>query len=183
MPTPPITAHDHIADVQIAHLAAHGDSRGRFTEIFRKEWFPQRDWQAVQMNRSDSQAGVLRGLHYHFRQVDYWYLLAGTVRVGLVDLRSWSPSYQKAATLCLAAEDNTGIFIPVGVAHGFYAVSDVTLLYVVDNYYDGGDEFGLAWNDPTVGPDWGITTTPSLSQRDAQNPWWHDIAEANRPQR
>jgi dTDP-4-dehydrorhamnose 3,5-epimerase len=55
-------------------------------ETFRKVWFPQRSWDIVQTNRSDSKAGVLRGLHYHHEQVDYWIVLRGRIRVGLADL-------------------------------------------------------------------------------------------------
>ena len=82
-----------IKDVQIATLKPFADERGRFMETFRKEWFPQRSWDIIQTNRSDSKAGVLRGLHYHFRQVDYWYVIAGKIRAGLYDLRSNSPTY------------------------------------------------------------------------------------------
>ena len=56
-------------------------------ETFRVEWFPQVNWDRMQSNRSDSKAGVLRGLHYHFKQIDYWYATRGNIRVGLVDLR------------------------------------------------------------------------------------------------
>ncbi len=178
---PQISDFQRIDGVQLAFLGAHADERGRFTEIFRKEWFPQRTWDSIQMNRSDSKAGVLRGLHYHFRQVDYWYLLSGSIRVGMVDLRPFSSAYRMTATLDVSADDNMGIFIPVGVAHGFYALSDVTLLYVVDNYYDGGDEHGLAWNDPDLGPEWGVSVAPNLSARDAGNPLWRDIPAAQRP--
>ncbi|MEZ4516410.1 MAG: dTDP-4-dehydrorhamnose 3,5-epimerase [Chloroflexota bacterium] len=163
MTAPTITEHKQIPGVRLAKLQAFADNRGRFTEIFRKEWFPQRNWEAVQMNRSESREGVLRGLHYHFNQVDYWYLLTGKIQVGLVDLRPSSPAHRTAATITLSADDNTGLFIPIGVAHGFLALTDVTLLYVVDNYYDGGDEFGLAWNDPEIGPAWNTSGAPNLS--------------------
>jgi dTDP-4-dehydrorhamnose 3,5-epimerase len=178
---PSITTDSAIDGIQLVRLSAAADSRGRFTEIFRKEWFPQRSWDNIQMNRSESQAGVLRGLHYHFNQVDYWYLLAGAIRVGLVDLRPSSPTFRASFSWMLRAEDNAGIYIPVGVAHGFYALTDVTLLYVVDNYYDGADEFGLAWNDPELGPDWEIAAQPTLSARDAANPFWSAIPAENRP--
>lgn len=178
---PSITTDSSIDDVQLVRLSTAADSRGRFTEIFRKEWFLQRSWQNIQMNRSESQAGVLRGLHYHFHQVDYWYLLAGSIRVGLVDLRPSSPTFRASSSWVLHAEDNAGIFIPVGVAHGFHALTNVTLLYVVDNYYDGADEYGLAWNDPELAPDWEITEHPTLSARDAANPLWRTIPAENRP--
>jgi dTDP-4-dehydrorhamnose 3,5-epimerase len=40
---------------------------------------------------------------------------------------------------------------------------------VVNRYYDGSDEFGLAWDDPELGIDWG-TASPVLSRRDMSNP-------------
>ena len=60
-----------------------------------------------------------------------------------------------------------GLFIPPGVAHGFLAVTDLTLGYLVDRYFDGSDEWGIAWNDPELGIDW-PATDPVLSDRDRE---------------
>jgi dTDP-4-dehydrorhamnose 3,5-epimerase len=62
-----------------------------------------------------------------------------------------------------------GLFIPRGVAHGFVAVTDVLLAYVVDNYYDHSDEHGIAWDDPDLALAWGIEQ-PLISSRDRRNP-------------
>ncbi len=160
-----------IPGVLLVALRPFADERGRFTETFRKEWFPQRTWDSIQSNRSDSRAGVLRGLHYHFDQVDYWYLAAGRLRVGLADLRRSSAAFRCTETIELDAADSHGLYIPSGVAHCFLALSDVTLFYTVDNYYDGGrDEFGLAWDDPDVAVPWRPPAPPILSGRDAANP-------------
>ena len=167
---PVITESSLIPGVLNVRLQPFADERGRFTELFRKEWFPQRQWQNVQSNRSESRAGVLRGLHYHFNQVDYWYVVSGRIRVGLADLRRSSPTFRCTETIDLAAADNQGLFIPVGVAHGFLALTDVTLVYIVDNYYDGADEFGLAWNDLEVVVNWNAEAQPTLSGRDMANP-------------
>lgn len=176
----PARAFEPIQGVLTVRLQAFGDARGRFMETFRKEWFPQVSWDRLQSNRSDSKAGVLRGLHYHFKQVDYWYALGGRIRVGLVDLRRSSPSYLRAATVDLGEENPLGLFIPVGVAHGFAALTDCTLMYIVNNYYDGADEFGIAWNDPQAAIDWGIQA-PALSQRDSSSPFIADIPPAAQP--
>ncbi|MDA0745392.1 MAG: dTDP-4-dehydrorhamnose 3,5-epimerase family protein [bacterium] len=169
-----------IEGVHLVSLVAHGDERGRFVESFRKEWFPQRDWAKVQGNASYSAAGVLRGFHYHHRQVDYWFVPVGMVRVGLFDMRPSSPTFRATQTLEIGEQNRVGVFIPVGVAHGFLALTDVVLTYLVDNYYDGTDENGLAWNDPEVGLDWG-TTSPNLSPKDAANPVWKEIPGENLP--
>ncbi|MBN1993992.1 MAG: dTDP-4-dehydrorhamnose 3,5-epimerase family protein [Anaerolineae bacterium] len=171
---PNIQASKLIEGVQIVTLKSFADERGYFIETFRKEWFPQRSWEIVQTNRSNSKAGVLRGLHYHFRQVDYWYVVAGKIRTGLFDLRTASPTYGATQTLELGEDNQLGLFIPVGVAHGFVALTDATLTYVVDNYYDSQDEYGIAWNDPDIALPWGVES-PMVSPRDAANPFLHNI--------
>jgi dTDP-4-dehydrorhamnose 3,5-epimerase len=55
------------------------------------------------------------------------------------------------------------------------------MTYLVDNYYDGSDEYGVAWNDPTLAVDWGVGD-PIISDRDLQNPSLSDIPAAQLPQ-
>lgn len=177
---PEIVESDIIPGVQKVGLTAHGDARGRFIETFRAEWFPQRQWERIQTNTSFSAAGVLRGLHFHHRQIDYWFVPVGRVRVGLCDLRRSSSAFLKTEVLKLGEGDWGGLFIPIGVAHGFYAETDVILTYLVDNYYDGTDENGVAWDDPDIGIDWG-TSSPEVSERDASNQTIKVIGEENLP--
>lgn len=169
-----------IAGVKLVDLKPFADDRGRFIETFRTEWFPERSWAQIQSNRSDSLAGVLRGLHYHFRQVDYWYVLQGCIRIGLADLRPSSPTHGASTVLDLDGALPQGILIPSGVAHGYLALTDATILYVVDQFYNGSDEMGVAWNDPELALPWGITT-PRLSPRDQQNPLWRNLDPAKLP--
>jgi dTDP-4-dehydrorhamnose 3,5-epimerase len=178
---PQIEESSLIKDVQIVTLKPFGDERGRFMETFRKEWFPQRSWEIIQTNRSDSKAGVLRGLHYHFKQVDYWYVVNGKIRAGLVDIRPGSPTYRAAQTLEMGEENQVGLFVPIGVAHGFVALTEATLTYIVDNYYDSYDEFGVAWNDPDIAMPWGVES-PLVSARDMENPRLKNILPENLPQ-
>ena len=167
---------DRIAGVKIVTLTAFADERGRFLETFRRAWFPERAWDHVQANRSDSRRGVLRGLHYHFHQVDYWYLVSGRIRVGLYDLRRASATRGAGEVLEMGMEEPIGVFVPVGVAHGFVALEDSTLTYLVDEYYDASDEHGVAWNDPDIALDWGIAD-PVLSPRDLANPRLREIPQ------
>ncbi len=171
---PDIIASAHILDVRTVNFRIFADPRGQFMETFRKEWFPDRTWEVIQSNRSHSIAGVFRGLHYHHHQVDYWQLLEGQIRVALADLRPSSPTYQAIEIIDIDATTPIGLFIPIGVAHGFYAQSAATLLYLVDNYYNGDDELGIAWNDPTLAIPWGVGN-PTLSERDHKNPRLADI--------
>jgi len=169
-----ILESDVFAGVRLVKLVIWADDRGHFMETFRKEWFPERSWEIIQTNCSHSRANVLRGLHYHLGQVDYWFAPRGMIRVALADLRRSSPTRGVSQTLEIGEDNPMGIFIPIGIAHGFVALTDATLTYLVDNYYDGNDERGVAWNDPALGVDWGINH-PILSPRDLQNRLLKDI--------
>lgn len=177
---PKITESTSIDGVLNVKLKAFSDQRGRFSEIFRKEWFPQRTWADLQGNHSESAAGVLRGLHFHHHQVDYWYVIRGRIRAGLADLRISSPTHMTAVTLDLSQEMGMGIYIPVGVAHGFFALEDATIIYFVDNYYKGQDDFGVMWNDADINLNWGVEV-PLLSERDRKNPHLKDIPKSDLP--
>lgn len=171
---------DQIAGVKLVKLRSYQDQRGHFTEIFRKEWFPERSWKIIQSNRSISEEGVLRGLHYHKNQTDYWFVIQGRIRVGLADLRATSTTAGNTLILDIDEEDEQGLFIPVGVAHGFLSLGKSTLIYYVDNYYDGSDEYGVAWDDPDLKLLWG-NTNPLISNRDKSNPQLKNIPAENRP--
>jgi dTDP-4-dehydrorhamnose 3,5-epimerase len=133
----------------------------------------------VQANSSMSRAQVLRGLHFHRRQADYWYVGSGAAFVGLYDLRAGSPTEGAKAEVRLAADEPAALYIPKGVAHGFFAEEDVHLQYLVDEYFTGSDEFGIAWNDPAVGIGW-PGSDPILSDRDRSNPTLEEVF-AGRP--
>lgn len=165
---PVIEQSTAIDGVVVVRLTAHGDERGRFVETYRREWFPGRD-EMVQGNRSDKQAGALVGLHFHRHQADFWYVLRGKARIVLHDLRIGSPT--EGGTLVLDVDDrqDVGVYIPPGVGHGFAALTDITMTYLVDRYYDPDDELGVAWDDPDIGVDWGVAD-PILSKRDLDNP-------------
>jgi dTDP-4-dehydrorhamnose 3,5-epimerase len=129
----------------------------------------------VQSNLSRSRAGVVRGLHFHRRQSDYWCYLEGTAFVALVDLRAGSPTEGSAWWETFDADSGLrGLYVPPGVAHGFAAVTDVALQYLVSEPFTGDDEFGFAWNDPDAAIPWPIAD-PVLSERDASNPSLADV--------
>lgn len=164
-------AAEVIPGVRVVQLKPHVDARGRFIESYRQEWFPGRP-AMVQGNRSDSEPHVLRGLHYHLKQADYWYVPAGRVFVALADLRRGSPTRGRVATLELGDGRDLGVYIPPGVAHGYYAIERSTMTYQVDRYYDPDDELGVAWDDPALAIPWPLIMDgpPLLSPRDQKNP-------------
>lgn len=167
-----VTESELIRDVLHVELDVHDDLRGRFVETYRRSWFPL-GHEMMQANRSEKAAGSLVGLHYHLHQSDYWYVTRGVARVVLHDLRIGSSSHGMTEISELGS-DESGIFVPPGVAHGFAALTDVTLIYLVDAYYNPDDELGVAWDDPDISAHWGVSD-PVVSDRDLKNPLRRDI--------
>lgn len=174
-----VVESETIAGVWVVTPQIHGDQRGLFIETYRREWFPN-GREMVQGNRANRQAGALVGLHYHLHQADYWYVPFGTARVVLHDLRHGGPTDGATQMLDLSGENHVGVFIPPGVAHGFAALTDMTITYLVDGYYNPADELGVAWDDPVIAADWGVTE-PILSDRDRTNPTRAGVPEGRRP--
>ena len=176
---PAVEESPQIAGVHVVTPQSWGDERGRFVETYRRSWFPE-GREMVQANRCDRRAGALVGLHYHLHQADYWYVPAGRARVVLHDLRRGSPTDGATLAMDMGEGDERGVFIPPGVAHGFAALTDLTITYLVDGYYNPDDELGVAWDDLDIGADWGVAT-PVLSDRDRANPARADLPADRRP--
>ena len=155
-----------IDGVRIWRPQVHGDSRGRFVEVFRAAALPE---PMAQSNHSRSAKGVLRGLHYHRHQADLWYLVAGRAQVGLADLRAGS-GVPVTDSFVLDGDTPTAVYVPSGVAHGYLALTEIDLIYWVTREYDPDDENGVAWDDPTLAIDWRLDGRPVVSERDSRNP-------------
>jgi dTDP-4-dehydrorhamnose 3,5-epimerase len=162
-----------IPGVWLVRLQPVDDARGRFMETYRASWLPFAA-AMVQGNRSESAPKVLRGLHYHRRQADFWFVQAGRVTTVLLDTRIGSPTEGKHASLQQGGGEDVAVYIPEGVAHGFYAHDQVVMTYLVTKEYDGTDELGVAWNDPGLGISW-PESEPVVSERDAGNPRLADV--------
>lgn len=174
-----VTPSEVIDGVFVVTPDIHGDERGIFVETYRRNWFPG-GREMIQGNRGDRRAGAIVGLHYHLHQADYWYVPFGTARVVLHDLREGGPTDGSTLELDLSGDNHVGVFIPPGVAHGFAAITDAVITYLVDGYYNPADELGVLWSDPVVGADWGVTD-PILSTRDQTNPLRADLPPGRRP--
>ena len=187
----PQEAGSSLAGVRYGRLNRLADRRGSFAELWRASTFGEigledaglSNARFVQANLSTSAQGVLRGLHYHRRQLDYWTVVGGRALVALVDVRPViaDPTRHAIVETRELGECET-VTIPTGVAHGFLALEPLSLLYLVTNEYDGSDELGFAWDDPAVGVPWPIAPgtpdgRPTLSDRDRSNPTLLELVE------
>ena len=153
-----------IEGLYIIEPAVHGDNRGYFMETYNKRDMEEAGltMNFVQDNQSMSVKGVLRGLHFQkqFPQGKLVRVIRGKVFDVAVDLRKNSNTYGRWFGVELSAENKKQFYVPEGFAHGYLTLSDVAeFCYKVTDFYHPGDEGGLAWNDPSIGIDWGIKGT------------------------
>lgn len=139
--------------------AIHGDSRGYFMETYNQKDLEEAGltMQFVQDNQSCSTKGVLRGLHFQKEhpQGKLVRVIKGRVFDVAVDVRPGSNTYGKWFGIELTEENKKQFYIPEGFAHGFLVLSDLAeFCYKCTDFYQPGDEGGLAWNDPTIGIVW-----------------------------
>ena len=151
-----------IHGVEIKELATHTDERGFFREVIRVSdaIFPEG---FGQWSHTMSYQGVAKGWHVHRRQVDWWYVAAGTIKAALYDTRPGSPTHGQVQEV-LMGEGQPAIVlkIPPGVAHGYRVLNGPAhIFYVVSNEYDGSDEGRIPHDDPTIGYDW--TAGPKIT--------------------
>ena len=172
-----------IKDVILIKPKVFGDNRGFFMETYKKSDFYANgiDVEFNQDNHSKSTKGVLRGLHYQASP----YGQAKIVRCGrgriydvAVDIRPNSETFGKYVKVELSEENKCMLYIPVGFAHGFVALSDeVELLYKASGEYNPSADRGVLWCDKDINIDWEIDFEPLLSEKDKIQP---RLCEINR---
>ena len=157
-----------------------GDDRGYFMETYQQQEFEAAGivHPFVQCNQSKSKQGVLRGLHFQIAQPQgkLVRVIEGAVFDVAVDIRKNSPTYGKWVGVVLSQENKQQLFVPRGLAHGFYVLTETAeFTYMCDAFYDATDEGGLLYNDETVNVQWPILPNVPLllSEKDKKHPTLH----------
>lgn len=172
-----------IADIKIVTPRKHGDARGFFSEVYRRDAFAAAgfDYAFVQDNQSFSvRSGTLRGLHFQtppFAQTKLVRVLRGRILDVAVDIRRASPTFGKHVAVELSAQNWRQLLIPAGFAHGFITLeADTEVLYKVTAPYAPDHDRGLAFDDPDLSIDWPLPPAgPALSDRDRCWPRLRDL--------
>lgn len=145
------------------------DQRGAFTKFFHAGQFKERGLETDFREEyvTCSEARVLRGLHFQVPPAHHAKIvvcIAGSVLDVIVDIRAGSPTYGKALGTNLDATSNQAVYMPAGIAHGFYVTqSPATLLYKVTSVYSREHDSGIRWDSVDFAwPD----KKPLISERD-----------------
>jgi len=150
-----------IDGVVVKELVTHTDERGFFREIIRAtdQFFGEG---FGQWSHSLMFTGTAKAWHIHHRQVDWWYVGVGTLKVALYDTRPGSPTHGQLDQFLMGDNLQAQVIrIPPGVAHGCKAISGpVHLFYITSNTYDPADEGRIPHDSSEIGYDW--TALPQI---------------------
>ena len=157
-----------INDVKIIQFGKFADSRGYFTEPYRKSDFTGneflkpifKDISFFQQNESYSHSNVLRGLHFQWNP--FMGKLVRTIRGRMIDIvmdiRKDSPTLGKAIMYDMPAnpDDSSGewIWVPPGFAHGNLFTEETVIEYLCTGEYSPGCEAGVSPLSPDI--DWSL---------------------------
>jgi dTDP-4-dehydrorhamnose 3,5-epimerase len=178
-------AHAHetkLPDALLISGDAHGDERGFFQETYQRERFESfgvsDDF--VQHNHSRSSRGVLRGMHLQIGAgISKLVRCArGEIFDVIVDVRRGSPTYGRWEGFTLDDRRHDQLYVPVGFAHGFCAISDVAdVVYQQSGYYDPALERAIAYDDPEIAIAWPAISPLTVSARDRAAPSLAELAD------
>jgi dTDP-4-dehydrorhamnose 3,5-epimerase len=146
------------------------DDRGEFVKpFFYPHWTELGIKFALQESFfSTSARHVLRGMHFQLPPHDQnkiVYCVAGSILDVLLDLRRSSPTFGHAEAFALSAKDRRVLFLPRGVAHGFLAEEDGSIVtYLADAVHHPASDSGVRWD--SFGFSWPVSD-PVVSPRDA----------------
>jgi len=163
-----------------------GDERGFFCETYRRELFAELgvSEEMVQDNHSRSGKGVVRGMHFQIGAGASKLIRCarGAIVDVMVDIRRGSPTFGEWEAVELSEENARIAYCPIGFAHGFCVISEVTdVIYKQSNYYSPDVERGFAYDDPDVAIEWPLPAAELIpSQRDSTAPLLREI-EAELP--
>ena len=160
-----------IPGVHVVVPKTHHDERGSFVKVFHRDVFREhglRDDFAEEFY-TQSRHGVLRGIHLQtppHEQAKLVYCVHGAVFDVALDLRAGSPTFGEHLTLELSAANGHALYLPPGVAHGFYTLTEPALMvYKVSQVHAPEHDTGVLWD--SAGIAWPCTQ-PILSARDRE---------------
>jgi len=145
----------------VVALEPIADERGHFARTFDAQEFAARGLESTvaQANTSyNHRAGTLRGMHLQAEPHGEPKLVRctrGAVFDVIVDLRPAQATHRRWFGIELSAENSLMLFVPVGMAHGFQTLVDVSeVQYQMGARYVPEAAGGVRWDDPAFAIEW-----------------------------
>ena len=151
-----VAGRQRIEGVKVKPMRVIPDERGWLMEILRADE-PELFSRFGQVYVSATYPGVVKGWHYHRKQVDNFACVAGMVKLVLIDTRVGSPTEGTVNEFFIGVHNPTLVQVPCLVYHGWKCISSEPSLVVnVPNEpyrYDEPDEYRLEPHG-TLAYDW-----------------------------
>ena len=110
-----------INGIKVKPLKVIPDERGRLFEVLRRdEGFFERFGQVY---CTSVNFGVVKGWHYHKKQVDNFVCVHGMIKLVAFDSRKNSSTYQELNEFFIGVHQPMVVRIPAGVYHGFKGIT------------------------------------------------------------
>ena len=147
-----------IAGVRVKNLKVIPDERGRLMEILRSD--DELFQKFGQLYMTTAHPGVVKGWHYHKKQVDNFAVVKGMIKLVLYDRREDSPTRGEVNEFFLGEHNPQLVQIPALVLHGFKGVGTeeaIVLNCPTELYhYREPDEFRVDPSSGEVPYDWAL---------------------------
>jgi dTDP-4-dehydrorhamnose 3,5-epimerase len=166
-----VTSVPRIAGALLFESVPHTDERGFFSRTFDADVARTAGVDPagfLQDSQSRSRRGVVRGMHVRRGTGEAKLVRCsyGAVFDVIVDLRPDSPTYRNWESFELRDTEQTSLYVPVGCAHGFQALTEpADLCYRIDRAHDPSEDVSIAFDDPELGIPWPLPVT-FMSPRD-----------------
>ena len=151
-----VKAKKLIDGVKVKRLRAIPDERGRLVEMLRSddEFFIK----FGQVYMTAGYPGVVKGWHYHKKQIDNFIAVKGMMKVVLYDGRDNSPTRGEVNEFFIGEKNMLIVQIPTFVLHGFKTISETEAILIncpTEVYsHSDPDEFRVDPHDNDVPYDW-----------------------------
>ncbi len=127
------------------------DNRGYFFESYNQQIFFQMKELKLILSRI-TRPSLLLALYADYiirlnphAQTKLLRVLSGEIIDAVVDIRKNSPTYGKAYTILLSAENKKQLLVPKGFAHGYSVISETAeVFYKCDEFYHKESEGGIS---------------------------------------
>ena len=147
-----------IEGVVVKKLRLIPDERGRLMEILRSD--DELFIKFGQVYVTTAYPRVVKGWHYHKKQVDNMAVVRGMMKVVLYDNREDSPTFREVNEFFIGEHNPLLIKIPPLVMHGFKCISEQEAIAIncpTEVYnYDNPDEFRVDPHDNDIPYDWSL---------------------------
>jgi dTDP-4-dehydrorhamnose 3,5-epimerase len=147
-----------IEGVRVKTLKVIPDERGHLMEVLRND-----DDVFIKFGQiyiTTAYPGVVKGWHYHKKQIDNFVVARGMMKLVLYDSRRKSKTFREINEFFMGEHHPILVQIPAWVFHGFKCISESECVVVnapTEVYhYKKPDEFRVPYNSRRIPYDWDL---------------------------